>query len=402
MPSVPFDYEFLLSSITLKRDNAYDPNLINKVILKTDWDVVFSQALRHAVFPQVYRYLTDISVATLPPEILAKARTLYLAQAYRNLRLATDLIGILALFESQGIPAIPFKGPLLAAVAYGDATLRQFVDLDILVSRQDMGKVKELLVQSDYRMQYPLTKKQEQFHLSQTCEFTFVHPRLTMLDIHWRFAAKYMGSNLDPETAFARRVPVNLHGQTIYSLAPDDTLLFLCYHGYFHLWSTLGMILDVAKLVKAQEPWDWPDLLRRARDLGIRRIVLLGLSLAGEVLSAPVPKEIVEEAKQDLAVSTLMQQILAKLFLSNSYEPGFWAEIRFHLKARDHLKERVRYVSFRLAIPTLEDWQFVKLPDRYFNLYYLLRPLRLMLQGVILPLQRWFKAQARACFSPTK
>ena len=47
--------------------------------------------------------------------------------------LTSELIKIMKLLEENDIKAIAFKGPTLAQLAYGDVTLRQYVDLDLLV-----------------------------------------------------------------------------------------------------------------------------------------------------------------------------------------------------------------------------------------------------------------------------
>jgi len=47
---------------------------------------------------------------------------------------------ILRLFRSEGIVALPYKGPVLAAQAYGDVLLRQFDDVDIIVPGPGHGE----------------------------------------------------------------------------------------------------------------------------------------------------------------------------------------------------------------------------------------------------------------------
>ena len=88
-------------------------------------------ALAHGVFPSLYRWLSDSCPEATPPEVLAGWQQLYKTHARRNLKITAELISILTLFESQGIVAVAYKGPVLAAVAYGDIALRQFDDLDI-------------------------------------------------------------------------------------------------------------------------------------------------------------------------------------------------------------------------------------------------------------------------------
>ena len=72
-----------------------------------------------------------------------------------------ELTRISALLENNGVCVIPWKGPILAAAAYGDVALRQFGDLDILVREQDAMRAKDLLLASGYRPLYPQPAEQE-------------------------------------------------------------------------------------------------------------------------------------------------------------------------------------------------------------------------------------------------
>jgi hypothetical protein len=206
----------------------------------TDWHDLLQTAIYHGVFPSLYRRVADTFPQAVPREVLADWQGLYKTHAQRNLKITTELIQVLRLLESYDITAVPYKGPVLAAVAYGDIALRQFVDLDILISRKDIEKVRDLFVSKGYGMEYSFTKKQERPHLKRAAEFTFEHPQRVLIDLHWRFAADYMGGGgLDAEVVLERRVPVQLEGKTVYSLASEDMLFPLCQH---HLRAQAKMI----------------------------------------------------------------------------------------------------------------------------------------------------------------
>ena len=323
-----------------------------------------------------------------PPKVLAAWRRLYQVHARRNLRLTGELLKALALLESHGVAALPFKGPVLAQTAYGDPTLRQFGDLDILVSRADMEKVRELLVAGGYRLHHALTGKQERLHLKHSVDFTFENSRRTMLDVHWRFAADYLGGGLDPEEALARRAPLRILGQTVYTLYPEDNLLLLCQHGTIDSWATLSAVSDVAHLIHTQNSWNWPRLLQRAKGARLRRQALLGLSLARELLGAPAPPEVVEEVEADPSVVAIRRWVAQNLWVRNGEDLGFLKQTSFYLQTQDSFQDKVRHVWCRLAIPTSEDWRWVSLPDSLYGLYFVIRPLRLAFHGLIMPAWR--------------
>ena len=59
--------------------------------------------------------------------------------------MTSELIKVMKLFEENGVEYISFKGPVLSQLAYGDITLRQYVDLDILIKKEDLRKADNLL-----------------------------------------------------------------------------------------------------------------------------------------------------------------------------------------------------------------------------------------------------------------
>jgi hypothetical protein len=392
MEPPPYTPPYRALLLALRREKAEDDGAELRAALAqvTDWDELLRLARSHGVFPSLYRRLADTCPEAVPPAFLADLQRLYRALNRRNLRLIAALLKIIELFASHDIPAIPYKGPVLAAVAYGDIALRHFVDLDLLVPKKDLRLVKELLTREGYRLSEALTPQQERFYLRYTCEFTFEHPQKPMLDIHWRLAADYLGGGPDPDMMFRRRVPVSLEGKPVSSLAPEDMLLMLSLSSALDQWTTLGLVCDVARLVEARNSWDWPGLMARAGDLGMRRMLLLGLYLAHKLLAAPVPGEVAAQAEADPAVLALYQKVRERQLAQRIEDPGFLEMAWFELRVRERIRDRFTYFWVRATVPTVEDWGWVRLPDSFFWLYFFLRPLRLLVHGVLRPtLQRW-------------
>jgi len=381
-----YAHEAILRGLRLPFGAALLEDLRTALSRITDWNYLLQTALDQGVFPSLYRQVADSCPEVVPPKILIKWQRLYKAHAQRNLKITRGLIQVLNLLADNGVIAVSYKGPLLAAVAYGDIAFRQFVDLDILVRRKDIERVRNLLSSQGYRLSYSLTAKQERAHLQGAVEFTFSHPQRALLDVHWRFAADYLGVGPNPEEAIARRMAVKILEKTVYTLDPETNLLVLCLNGALHMWSKLGLINDLAHLIKVQALWDWPGLLNRAQELGMRRQVLLGLSLADNFLSAPVPGEIMREADADPNITALSRQVRKNIFVSKEEDLGLIAVTAFYLQTRDRFKDKLTHVLVRLAIPTVEDWRRVPLPDPLYWMYYVIRPLRLGLQGLALPL----------------
>ncbi len=95
-----------------------------------------------------------------------------------------------------------------------------------------------------------------------------------------------------------------------------------------------------------------------------------------------------EEADQDPSVVSVCRWVAQNLRLRNGEEWGFLEQTSFYLQTRDSIRDRFRYVWCHLAIPTVEDWRWVSLPDSLYGLYFVIRPLRLAFQGLIMPAWR--------------
>src|SRR4029453_12179194 len=140
-----------------------------------DWDSLLETALRHGTMPLLYWQLSHTCPDAVPEAVLAQLQRQFYANAGHNVRLAGELVRLLQLFEAQGIPAVPFKGPTLAVSAYGHLAFRQFGDLDIFIPLREFRKAKELLLSQAYLPGRQFTGPQEMAYLQSQRAILFVH-----------------------------------------------------------------------------------------------------------------------------------------------------------------------------------------------------------------------------------
>eukprot|EP00920_Eleutheroschizon_duboscqi_P038916 GHVT01093607.1.p2 GENE.GHVT01093607.1~~GHVT01093607.1.p2 ORF type:complete len:127 (-),score=19.01 GHVT01093607.1:299-679(-) len=103
----------------------------------------------------------------------------------------------------------------------------------------------------------------------------------------------------------------------------------------------------------------------------------LGLFLASTLLEAPIPEKIGNKAAANPVVKRLAAQVCHRLFRESDQTPENVATVLFHLQARDHLRDGLRYGLSLALTPTPAEWGLLRLPPSVSFLYYLLRPLRL-------------------------
>ena len=116
-----------------------------------DWDKVLDFSSKHRVFPLVFRHLRRFEPGLVPGRILKLFRVLCLASSRKSEMFAKELARIVKALGKAGIPAVPFKGPLLARLVWGDHRLWVGQDLDILVPRADLRRAEKVLWADGYR-----------------------------------------------------------------------------------------------------------------------------------------------------------------------------------------------------------------------------------------------------------
>jgi hypothetical protein len=345
-----------------------------------DWEFLYRLAQRHAVLPLLYRGLEANAPGAAPPEFRQRLRGKFRENATRNTLLAGELLGIARLFESEGVPVLAYKGPALAVQAYGDLSLRRFIDLDIIVRRRDVGRAGALLRSLGFSKPEGLTESQEEFLLRRQHNLAFTRDAGRLIvELHWEVAPAPFADVPLGVRAWERAVSVPLFGGEVRSLSPEDLLLALCVHGTKHLWERLAWVCDVAALLDSQASLDWPFILRQAHDSRVERMLYVGLHLARGLLGAHVPDD-VRPTDADSVVAGLTAEVTRGLFEEAGYEPASLVRsVKFNMRARRRLRDRAKYLRFILT-PTDGDLTAVRLPSRMSFVYYLLRPVRLVLK----------------------
>jgi hypothetical protein len=121
----------------------------------------------------------------------------------------------------------------------------------------------------------------------------------------------------------------------------------------------------------------WERVLDEARRLHARRLLLLGVALAGELLRAPMPDLLGAQIRADPVIPWLCARVRHWLFCEANELPGRSGQLLFHVRARERRRDGVRYCLSQVLVPRISDWEALPLPSSLAFLYPALRPLRL-------------------------
>ncbi len=113
-------------------------------------------------------------------------------------------------------------------------------------------------------------------------------------------------------------------------------------------------------------------------------MLYLGLFLAHHLLDAELPTHILEKIKTDPVIENMAAKVVKSLFVlpddSNSSRINSDFSM-FHLAIKDRFPDKLRHVLNLIFLPSRQDWRYFSLPANLSFLYYLLRPIRLVLKA---------------------
>jgi len=352
-----------------------DPDHLRSLINRDlDWDYLIAVAYAHGLLPLLHKHLPTHLV---PAQILSRLKRESIANSQNILHLIGKQLRVYKLFKENNVAVAIFKGPLLAQMAYGEMSLRQAGDIDLLINRHDFVQARLLLESLGYEMTPRLTQAQLSSHLSNHCEIQFMRDEwLTVVDLHWDLAPRSFVFGVKADEVMSRLQSVSLAGITVETFGTEDLILYQAMHGAKHLWRRLEWISCLAESIRAATTINWETLVDRAAKAHATRILALGLRLVEEISDPAIPSAVFASVDRDKSMQRMARQIHAQLFTTfgaaESTETNLY-NLRIMDRKRDVLVSALRSIF----VPTFPDWQSLALPASLHSLYYAYRPLRL-------------------------
>ena len=372
------EHELLLCCARTHIENERGERIKSLLKKDMDWAYLLQKSLQHNLAPLLYKNLNALSPGQIPEPVLGQFKKIFLLNVRRTLFLTKELFAVVNFLDSNGISAIPYKGPPLTASVYGDLALRPFRDLDIMIRQQEVLRARDLLVSLGYQPQVQLNGIQAAAYVRTKYELPLIrNPGRMIVELKWGIVDQYFSFPMESGCLRERLKPIRIDGKAILTFSHEDTLLILCVHGTKHLWQNLIMVCDVSEMIKGCRGLDWDWVLREAGRLGGRRMLFLGLFLAKHLLGATLPGAIDRKIEDDPRVERLAGQVEKRLFGEPEGPPNLLKSVLFHLEAKERTKDRIRYGYHFTMTTTVGDWAFRPLPNALFPLYHLVRPVRL-------------------------
>ncbi len=115
------------------------------------WKYLADLANEHGVAALVYHNLEKLGIIQYVPQTVVDfLRNALMISMSRNAHHLNEMNEILKILNSSGIKTVLLKGLALEISVYGNTGLRQMTDVDVLISREDCLKARDLLIREGF------------------------------------------------------------------------------------------------------------------------------------------------------------------------------------------------------------------------------------------------------------
>jgi hypothetical protein len=257
-------------------------------LLQTDlnWERFVKLARYHRLYPLIYPALTQMNDPRVPPEVLQKLYKDCRSNQIRQLRLAGELTRLAGLVAAGGLTLISLKGPLFAQQLFGDMGLRASRDLDLLVKEEEFDQVEQLLFEDGYqRVEHPEAADHKPMD-KRIHHQEYRHPQKEILvELHYRVS--FFELDLNCRELIRRAQKCEFYRSSLYTLSPEDEIIFLVMHGARHAWQRLRWLSDIAEILQRTDYCNWETLVKRARTDRVEYLLGQAVSLVGRLYVIP-------------------------------------------------------------------------------------------------------------------
>jgi hypothetical protein len=366
----------------------------------SDWEAFAEACDTHQLSPLVYCRLKQLIAPTVPSDLLDYLRVRFHESCSYNYRLASKLVNLTGMLESEGVRVLTFKGPSLAMAVYGGLSLRQCLDLDLVIRTDQVVRGAQLMKSWGYeptptparpQLSPYLCSPENSRHIDRGKEIQYLSPDGGFyVDLHWQLADRFWRPfSPEVEKLWERAVKQHLPQGSVFTPCREDLFLALCAHGTRHRWWCLKWLVDIAEILREADALDWSRIEEMTKTRpGVRATASLAANLAHDLLEVPVPAQaerILPATDRTRALVLAIQQEL----LSRGYSSGDEHTTLLALEGRPsaRLNYRAARVArypeslFRQIIAEIgpKDRTLIRLPRKLEFLYHLIRPARLLL-----------------------
>ena len=249
--------------------------------------ILFDLVRRHRLFP-----MAPTLLPLLEEGERERWKKAIQTRTIRSMHQLSVLGQITEALEKAGIESISMKGPVLAHDLFGNLGERHSSDLDLLVRKEDIQSIIELLGARGFNLHYPrtgLSARQWDYYYRYKKDIgLFSKEHGLMVEVHYSIE-NYMGLESSAVDRFLQNaVESTIGGGNFRCMNRQQNFLYLSFHGAVHQYRRLFWLRDIAAAINNWQ-LDHQQILEEAQRMGIDRMLGVSLVLARELCSVELP-----------------------------------------------------------------------------------------------------------------
>ncbi|SKA01493.1 nucleotidyltransferase family protein [Sediminibacterium ginsengisoli] len=347
---------------------------INDFIAGTpvDWAHFYQLAAAHRIRPVLHAVFSDTGI-NADTGVKERLRSFCMSHTAFALKKCNESERLTALLAEQGITVKTYKGSDFAKVAYGNISLRESADIDIMINQSDLDRIIPIMEANGFMMDDTLYYRRfRKRYLSAEKEAVFnynAEKGFMQADLHYRPSKYYMNYTgtfsemLDDGYLLASR-RFNEY---------DYLKLMLVNSAVADYFPDIRSVLDLAMMYQktgnaAGNLGDIPVVYSQLSSLLIKD--LLGMGAADEKAVPESVRSVSKALRERLLTMQQKQRV--------SFGKAFYYNIRLSENIAQKMSAVRRAIHFALT-PNGRDIDSHYLP--FWTLYYLSRPFRLLVKA---------------------
>jgi hypothetical protein len=339
------------------------------LLKKVDFEHLQALINQHRTHSCVYKNLQQHFIELVPPNFLSQLKKKH----NKNININAKQLGICAklnqLFQTANISIHFFKGLSLSKILYHDIALRNNNDIDILISKSDLGQANRILNSMGfYAHQFDALDEQWQNeYLKVHKDIGYTNQEGVLIELHLELSIPIIAEMNLYQNELQRR------DKLFQTMLSSDELFYLCWHGSHTLFHRLKWLVDIKLYIeKLENNIDDRKFFSSDRS----RIIVCTLYLLATIYQTPLSNKATAFYKKDWLCRMMHKSCLQGLDNPVYVNSGTFAIKRhfFELFLFKNSRYKLAMLLCKLH-PTILDYSSInRLSPQWLFLIYPLRP----------------------------
>ena len=317
-----------------------------------DWDKIIEESNAHSVTGLLYPALKKYDNSKLDVDVLNSLKKSTFISAVQQSKHIKETAKILELFNKNNIPVIVLKG-LVIRNYYPMPDLRTMCDSDVIIHKEDLEKVRTLLLNEGFR------EEEDAGHHIAFFKFGF------NLEVHWTLANETFrkGQECFQEHIWNDARKIQVDGVDTLALSLEDQALHFCAHMASHMAiSGFGVrqLADLVLLVEHEgKNINWNNFIEKAKKSGLHKFSIGMFKVCNYLFNMEIPKELKDNNNDEEVIKLVINDIFTGgVYGQRDLSFTFRAQVGYDIEEDNTISMIKRYIQIILPPPS-------KLSDRY-------------------------------------